>query len=230
MKAWKYVALGDSFPAGFGVGEGNYVNFLAGYLQQDFGVQVLVENYAQSGATTADLLYLLKNVGEVRRAVKEADMVTLWIGWNDMTYPLSLFDYGACGGEDNLDCVRRAAKELSANLDAVLDEIRVLTSGKMGKIFIADNLIPATIMDMWVGYGNFVEIKGVAFESWRSYLVRAAKTRGLGIVHTHESFNAPGGDTLVEGVMQWDGFHLNQKGHQILADLHREAVRAAMER
>jgi lysophospholipase L1-like esterase len=224
MKNWKYVALGDSFPAGFGVGDENYVNFLSGYLQQDLSVRVEVENYAQSGATTADLQYLLKNVDKVRWALEEADLVTLWIGWNDMTYPLSLFDYGACGGADNLDCIRGAAAELNANVDAILDEIQRLIDEEC-KIVIADNLIPGDLIDMWKGNKRFGELKEAAFESWQGHLVEAAESRGIDIVRSYHGFNGPAGDTQVEGVMQWDGFHLNRRGHRILADLHREVIK-----
>jgi lysophospholipase L1-like esterase len=224
MKTWKYVALGDSFPAGFGVGDENYVNFLSEYLEQDFSVRVEVDNLAQSGATTEDLLYLLKNVDKVRRALEGADLVTLWIGWNDMTLPLSLFEYGSCGGADNLDCVRGAAAELKANIYAILDEIQGLIDEK-SKIVIADNFIPGILMDMWLRNKRFGDLKVAAFESWRGHLVESAERRGIGIVHSYHGFNGPAGDTQLEGVMQWDGFHLNRKGHRILADLHREVIK-----
>jgi len=222
MKTWNYVALGDSFPAGFGVGGNNYVNYLADYLRQDYAVQVIVENYARSGARTADLLLQLQTNKHLHTALINADLVTLWIGWNDMVYPLSLFDSRVCGGEDNLDCLRGAAERLNANLDAILDLILQLTETRKPLIFAADNFIPAALIDMWGESGCFDNLKDTAFESWHGHLVTSAEGRGLSIIHSYKVFNGPRGDTLIEGVMQLDGFHINQKGHQILAELHRE--------
>jgi lysophospholipase L1-like esterase len=225
MKTWTYVALGDSFPAGFGVGRKNYVNFLADYLRQDYSVEVNLENFSQSGFRTADLLRQLRANQVVRSALQNSDLVTLWIGWNDMIYPLSLYESGVCGGEDNLDCLREAAIILSENLDIIFDLILELTKTQNPLIHAADNFIPSALIDMWVGSECFDELKEAAFESWWSPLVTSAEGRGFRVIDSYKVFKGLTGDSLLEGVMQPDGFHFNQKGHQILAELHRDLLK-----
>jgi lysophospholipase L1-like esterase len=224
MEVWKYVALGDSIPAGFGVDGISYVNYLADYLRKDYDVRVEVENYARSGAKTSDLLEQLRKNPEIREAIKTADLITLWIGWNDMIYPLSSFESGVCGGIDNLDCIRGTVGQLNANMDAILDEILLLTQTKETKLYLADAAIPPALFNRWVKIGWFEVLRGAVYESWRSHLVEAAGKRGMNIVRTSQVLNGPGGETLMEGVIQADGFNFNRAGHKVIADIHRAAL------
>lgn len=87
-----YVALGDSISTGCGLdpenGESSFAEQIAE--QQELSMTMLAED----GETTASLLAKLANVdGEVAKALKTADVVTLTIGGND--FMNALYEYMA---------------------------------------------------------------------------------------------------------------------------------------
>jgi len=224
MLTWKLVALGDSFPAGFGVGGISYIDHFIKMLRMDNNINVDVVNFAQSGARTSDLLLQLQSNLILQEKLQTADIVTIWIGWNDMIYALSLFDSKVCGGVDNLDCIRKAAKQINNNLDGIYDCIMKLIQPSKAKVFIADYFIPPALIEMWHEHGDYASIKEAAYESWRRYLVSEAEERGIQVVGTYQALNGPEGITMLEGKTQADGFHLNRKGHKNLAEIHYETI------
>lgn len=74
-----YVALGDSIPAGYGLSNKNerYTNLLANK------VGMTQKNLAVSGHKTSDLLDVIKNQTNLGY-IKNADLITISIGGNDM--------------------------------------------------------------------------------------------------------------------------------------------------
>ncbi|MGD2272674.1 MAG: SGNH/GDSL hydrolase family protein [Desulfobacterales bacterium] len=217
-KTWDYVALGDSTPAGFGV-EKSYVDYYAEFIEKDLGIQVEIHNFARSSQKTSTLLKQLQTDEEYRAALQDAEVVTLWTGWNDLGEPLSKFRTDSCGGKDNLDCIRDKVAEINKNLDGILDEIRSLT-GTDTLILIADVGIP--FVQTWQYQGWFDTLQGPCYEEWRNHLVQAAEKRDMKVVYTYHVLNGPNGDEKLEGIYQNDGIHLNEEGHKLLARLHRE--------
>jgi len=219
-KPWDYVALGDSTPAGYGVDK-SYVDYYGEFIAEDQGVQVESHNFSQSGQTTGVLLKQLRNNEELREAVRNAEVITIWTGWNDLSKPLSQYRDETCGGEDNLDCIREAVAALNANIDAILDEILSLTSPQDTLIRIADVGIP--FVNTWKHQGWFETLHGPCYEVWRAHLVEASEQRGITVVYTYHVLNGPDGDEKTEGIFQNDGIHFNAEGHRLIARLHREA-------
>lgn len=218
-----YVALGDSIPVGYEVGDENYVEYFADYLRQDLGIDVEVHNYANSGDVTGRLLDLLQIDPEIRQAIVDANVITIWIGLNDLWPPLYRFEYGNCGGEDNLDCVREKVAQINENIDGILDEILVLNTSKKTRIMIADNGIPFVLVSKWKKHGWFDVLQEEAYEAWRDHLVEAASERGIIVVYTYRVINGPLGDQENEELYRYDGIHFTEEGHKLIADLHREA-------
>ncbi len=225
METWSYVALGDSTPAGFGVGEDNYVAFFAEYLRQDFKVEVDVHNYARSGETTSELLERFQTNEVLRDHLKVSNVITLWTGWNDMVNPVSLYQAGLCGGEENVDCIREVVNNLNSNLDAIFDEIIHLNRLDDSHIIVADVCIPPALLNTWRENGWLDLLRVEAYEAWREYLVKAVQKRGFTLLHSYRVLNGPEGVDFLEGIAQSDGFHFNRKGHILLADLHRQAIK-----
>ena len=220
-RTWDYVALGDSTPARYGVSH-SYVDYYAEFIEEDLGVQVEVHNYSRSGQTTSSLLGQLRDREELREAIQEAEVITIWAGWNDLSTPLDKYRSELCGGKDNLDCIREAVAELNANVDAILDEILSLTSPRDALIRIADVGIP--FVKTWTYNGWFDALQGPCYEVWRDHLIEAAEERGITVVYTYHVLNGPNGDRAVdEGITQNDGVHFNEEGHRLIARLHREA-------
>jgi lysophospholipase L1-like esterase len=218
-RTWSYVALGDS--CGTGVGEKNYVEFFADYLRQDLEVDVEVFNYARPNESTGVLLNRLQTKAELREAVADANVITIWTGWKDLRNPLSEYQNEMCGGADNLDCIRKAVDQINTNIEAILDEILVLNSSEETRVMIADGDIP--FVSKWKYHGWFDVLQNEAYESWRDHLVAAAKARDIIVVYTYETLNGPSGDQKLEGIYLEDGYHYNSEGHRLIADLHRDA-------
>lgn len=221
-KKWDYVALGDSYPAGFGV-ERSYVDYYAEFIEQDLGVQVEVHNFSRSGESASILLRRLRDDQELRDAIRDAKVITIFTGWNDLSGPLEYYRRGTCGGDDNLDCIREEVASLNADLDAILDEILSLTSAQDTLIRIADYNIP--LVNSWKYNGWFDILKGPCYDEWRKHLIEAAEQRGITVVHTYHALNGPDGDQPMDDSITQSGdrVHVNEEGHRLIARLHREA-------
>ncbi|MHA2042852.1 MAG: SGNH/GDSL hydrolase family protein [Candidatus Thorarchaeota archaeon] len=220
-KTWDYVALGDSYPAGLGV-ENSYVDYYAEFIEQDLGVQVEVHNFSRNYQSASLLLYQLRNKQELRDAIKDAEVITIYTGWDDLNTPLELYPVELCGGEDNLDCIREEVAKLKTDIDAILDEILSLSSVQDTLIRIADTNIP--FANSWIYKGWFEILRGPCYEEWREHLIGAAERRGITVVYTYYVLNGPNGDQPTkDSITQDDGIHVNEEGHRLIARLHREA-------
>ncbi len=219
-KTWDYVALGDSYPSGHGV-EKSYVDYYAEFIEQDLEVQVEVHNFSRSSQSATLLLDQLRNKPEIREAIREAEVITIYTGWNDLFRQLEFYKREECGGEDNLDCIREEVVALNADLEAILDEILSLTSAQDTLIRIAESNIP--VMNSWLYKGWFEILRGPCYEDWRVPLIEAAEARGITVVYTYHVLNGPDGDLpMDESITQSDGIHPNEEGHKLIARLHRE--------
>ncbi|MGD2148402.1 MAG: SGNH/GDSL hydrolase family protein [Anaerolineae bacterium] len=217
---WDYVALGDSTPAGFGV-ERSYVDYYAEFIELDLDTEVEVHNFSRSGQTVATMLKRIQGDEDARAALRDAEVITVWTGWNDLRNPLDVFRAGTCGGQDNLDCVREAVEVLNGSLDSALDEIVALASPDETLIRVADTGIH--LVSTWQYHGWFETLQGPCYEVWREHLVEAAEARGITVVYTYHVLNGPDGDEKTDGIYLDDGIHFNDAGHRLVAELHREA-------
>jgi lysophospholipase L1-like esterase len=199
--------------------ENSYVDYYAEFMEEDLGVRVEVHNFSRSGQPTSSLLNQLRTNEDLCAALRDAEVVTVWTGWNDLAEPLSQYRNETCGGDDNLECIRDAVTALNTNIDAILDEILSLTSPQ-ALIRIADVGIP--FADTWQYHGWFEELQRPCYEDWREHLIEAAQQRGMTVVHTYHVLNGPNGDEKMEGICQSDGIHFNEEGHRLVARLHRE--------
>lgn len=220
-RTWDYVALGDSYPAGYGV-ERSYVDYFAEYIRTDLGVQVKIHNFARTGLTTAGLLDQVYTDEALRKAIRDAEVITIWIGWNDFRDPLLRHYAGTCGGNQNLDCFQKASEKFNENINALLDEILTLASPQDTLIRIADAGIPLSFMNEWKQQGRFEKLKKSCFEIWRGSLVETAYQHDITVVYTYQVLNGPSGDENMRGIYQSDGIHFNDKGQRLIAELHRE--------
>jgi lysophospholipase L1-like esterase len=218
---WDYVALGDSGASGYGI-EKSYVDYYAEFIEQDLGVRVDVHNYARAGQTAARLLTLLRNDEELRDAIQDAEVITIWTGWNDLNRPLDLYSRQECGGEDNLDCIREDVTELNADFDAILDEIISLSNPQETLIRVADTFLP--YVGSWQYKGWFDTLLEPCYLAWRNHLIAAAEARGITMVDTYHALNGPNGDQRVaDDLRQSDGTHMNEAGQLVIAQAHRDA-------
>ncbi len=225
--AWDYVALGDSIPAGMGVDLGkSYVHLYADYIAEDLGVEVTVHNRSAVGETTVSLLGRLRSDEIVRKLVGEAEVITIWVGSNDIWILL----YGPMGAGNprcgpisdlDMDCFETEVQALVGRIDTILAEVRSLRTADQALVRIVNEC--NFFVEYWRDADAFEQLKEPAFEVWSQAISDLAAKHGVAVVHTYVACNGPEGDDPIAAdyVQTWDPWHFNEVGHQMVADLHR---------
>lgn len=199
--SWDYVALGDSLAVGVGANRG-YVARYAAYIRADTHAQIAVVNLGRSGQTSSQLLYALRNEPETRQALGAAEVITFNIGINDLGHAGEAYENGACGGDDNQECLRAAVEAFKENWDAIIAEILSLRSTQ-------DTVIRT------VGLGYTPRVGGI-FEPYVDEVNRHIAT-------TAANHDIPYAQPyLDEEFMSSDGVHPNDAGYIVIADRLRE--------
>lgn len=81
-----YVALGDSITAGYSApNKQGYVAML-GKMMEPYFPTVKVSNFSQGGYTSRSLLSSIRYNPKVRRSIRSADLITIYIGGNDLKH------------------------------------------------------------------------------------------------------------------------------------------------
>ncbi len=211
-----YTALGDSIATGLWSSAG-YVDRYAERLRADVSPSAQLTNLAVNGWTTGDLLNALRSNETYRGAVRGSDVITISIGGNDLLQARGRYVQGACGGQENDECLQAATDRLLANWDAILDEVQALIGPR-----------PAVIRTMDV-YNSFVAADdsgqmGVLkpyLDEANSSLCLSAETRGIPCARVYAAFNGPDGtdDPIQRSLITFDGIHPSELGHALIADL-----------
>ncbi|MGD2177990.1 MAG: SGNH/GDSL hydrolase family protein [Anaerolineae bacterium] len=227
-RTWDLVALGDSTPTGYGVGgEASYVQVYAGYIEDDLGVDVAVHNWATNEIRrVADWVEAVRTNAELRDDIRDAEVITMWLGWHDVIPRILMGRLSSCyeGREGvDVDCLEEATSPMEDGFDHLLSEIVSLASPDETLILIADTGIPARFVETWKQDGTFDVTKEHAYEVWRNYIVQAASRHGVHVVRTYEVINGRSGDQpLPPEYWQPDRLHFSEQGHRLIADLHRK--------
>lgn len=217
---WNYVALGDSLAAGTGASYEGYVDRYAAYLEDDTGAQVSVTNLGRNGQTSPELLHSLRNDPSWRRAVGEADVLTVNIGLNDLGRAAQEYENGTCGGADDQDCLREAVDAVEGNWDAIIAELLSLRS-------TSDTIIRAA----GLGYTPYLLGAEEApeggptadelndFRVFELYLDRVNRH-----IATTLSYNGiPYAEVRLDKAhISQDGVHPNDEGYEVIAERLRE--------
>jgi hypothetical protein len=225
---WELVALGDSTPTGYGVGgEDSYVQVYAGYIEDDLGIDVIVHNWATNETrTVADWVEVIRTNEELRDDLREAEVITMWLGWHDVVPSILVGRPGSCNqgpsGVD-MDCLEEVTSPMKDGFAHLLSEIVSLASPRQTLILIADTGIPVRFVEAWKEDATFDVMQEHAYEVWREYILQAAGKHGARVANTYEAINGADGDRpLPPEYWQSDRVHFSQQGHELIADLHRE--------
>jgi lysophospholipase L1-like esterase len=111
------VAVGDSIAASQLCQCPRYPDVYSELAAKALGQPVRAQNMAVNGATSADLLYRLENMGPFQSALREADLITISIGLNDI---------GSCAAGTDRKCYDSAIAAVETNLEAILTQIDAL--------------------------------------------------------------------------------------------------------
>jgi lysophospholipase L1-like esterase len=202
----------------------SYAEIYAEYVEQDLGVAVRVHHWARNGQRASELLTALQEDQELRDDIREAEVITIWTGFNDVAPAIGVKPGGGvCGPwqELDLDCVGERVAGLNASIDAIIAELLDLCDPDETLILFAD--VGNPLAEQWREMGLLDELKGPVMEEWIGHIADACEETGISVVHTYRVLNgAEGGGGVGPELMQDDGLHLNSAGHGLLADLHRQ--------
>lgn len=121
---WDYVAIGGSAVAR----NPSHVVFYADHIATDLGVKVKLQRFAGMGRQSSEVLGLLRSSQALRKAVSEAEVVTIRIGSNDVFSKLVSLSGGSvkCGDEDTMECLRSTHESFKRIYDAIIAEVLTL--------------------------------------------------------------------------------------------------------
>lgn len=134
------LAFGDSWP--FGAHCNGCVPFPQLYadgLEEQTGEEIEFLNLVTNGGTTGTLRDSITQDSAYRDAVKQAEIIIISTGANDMEVAAPAWESGQCGGADGLDCFRDVAETWTENFDAMLTEIDSLRAGEPTAIRVIGN-------------------------------------------------------------------------------------------
>ena len=226
-RAWDLVALGDSTPTGYGVGEdSSYVQFYAKHIEEDLGVDVSVHNWATNEIRRViDWVKVVRNNDELRRDLLDAEVITLWMGWYDviLSFIIEREDSSRNLRRDiDVDRLHQVTSPMQSAFDKLLLEIVLLAEPEETLVLIAEVGIPSLFVERCKEYGILDQWKKYTYEPWRNYIIQAARKHQVHLVPTYEIINGPDGNQEMPcEYMQSDGVHFNREGHKLLAEAHR---------
>ena len=212
-----YTALGDSITAG--TSSGSYVDKYKNYINTDLGVPVTAMNLGIGGLTSGKLLDKLKNDQTFRNSVKSANLVTVFIGFNNFAIASTLYDQGKCGGPNNQDCLSTIANNFKDHLTNIISEIKSINQNQNTIILLSDLYNP--YINKYINNGTtgiFVPFMGQLNNSIHSI----GTSNGLNVTNVYQAFNGTCGfeDPITKGYI-YDSVHPSGQGHEVIATKFR---------
>lgn len=118
-----YIPLGDSLASGqnpYGeIGYG-YTDYIKDYLKKHNKLAYYTKEYAKSGYTTENILADINNNPNLKKDLRESDLVTLSIGANDLLHKTNIRGIDI----SKLLTLKETVNEIIPNLDKCINEIR----------------------------------------------------------------------------------------------------------
>ncbi|HFU3729464.1 TPA: SGNH/GDSL hydrolase family protein [Streptococcus suis] len=215
-RKFRYLALGDSLTEGVGdvTGQGGFVPLLAQSLVNEYGYEVDVQNFGVSGNTSKQILKRMKENEELQQALKEADLLTLTVGGNDLrkvivsnlsNLKLSTFDKPAREYGRNLERIVKRARQENADLP-----IYILGIYNPFYLSFPELTEMQTVVDKWNQTTKQIteKYKDVYFVEINDLLYKGLE----GEMGLSQSSSASTNNLLYED----DHFHPNNTGYEIM--------------
>ena len=232
-----YVALGDSLGSGF-FGFGGYVHHYEEHIENDNRIKVDLKNRSQIGATSETLKVALQSDPWVRQTLAQADFITFNVGGNDLRIAREQYRRGQCGGEDNQNCLRQAVSRLTSNWTSIVEQIVSLRKNNqvvMRSLTIYNPYVNEDrAADSWPddGFENDFVVFFPYIQQVNSHLTGVLASHNIRYAEVFSTFNSSDGQADPEdrGLISFDHYHPNSRGHRVVADLLRARLLARCQR
>lgn len=226
--AGSYVALGDSITAGSHATtpDDRYVSRYRNRASEGLGVALALDNRGIGGDTSGDLLAHLLNQQSFRNAVAGAEVVTVFIGYNDIRIPRLKYRRGEGGGPDGQAAYRATVGRFAENFSRIMSNVEALTRH-------ATLLRTATVYypqaredeDLYSvpGQDSNAAVHRRYLGQINETIATVSANRGALVAPVYVRFNGlredgSRRDPVTLGYISGDGIHPNDAGHQAVAN------------
>lgn len=228
-KTVTYVAIGDSLTKGVGdsTNQGGFVPLLAQSLTNETGLEFKAINYGVAGNTSSQILTRMQEKKEIRKDLKQAQLLTITVGGNDLRKAI-LED------TSNLDLDRfdKPSKTYVKNLKQIIElarkdnpDLPIYVVGIYNPLYLnfPDLTELQTLVDQWNQRTEetLSAYQGVYFVPINDLLYKGIDGKS-GVTE-----NELGKETVTnDALYDEDSFHPNNTGYEIIKEAVLEKIHA----
>ena len=224
-----YVAIGDSLTKGVGdsTNQGGFVPLLAQSLTNETGLEFKAINYGVSGNTSSQILSRMQEKKEIRKDLKQAQLLTITVGGNDLRKAI-LEDTSNL----DLDRFEKASKTYEKNLKQIIElarkdnpDLPVYVVGIYNPLYLnfPDLTELQTLVDQWNQRTEetLSAYQGVYFVPINDLLYKGIDGKS-GVTESELGKETVTNDALYDE----DSFHPNNTGYEIMKEAVLEKIHA----
>lgn len=228
-KVVTYVAIGDSLTKGVGdsTNQGGFVPLLAQSLTNETGLEFKAINYGVSGNTSSQILSRMQEKKEIRKDLKQAQLLTITVGGNDLRKAI-LEDTSNL----DLDRFEKASKTYEKNLKQIIElarkdnpDLPVYVVGIYNPLYLnfPDLTELQTLVDQWNQRTEetLSAYQGVYFVPINDLLYKGIDGKS-GVTESELGKETVTNDALYDD----DSFHPNNTGYEIMKEAVLEKIHA----
>ena len=228
-KVVTYVAIGDSLTKGVGdsTNQGGFVPLLAQSLTNETGLEFKAINYGVSGNTSSQILSRMQEKKEIRKDLKQAQLLTITVGGNDLRKAI-LEDTSNL----DLDRFEKASKTYEKNLKQIIEfarkdnpDLPVYVVGIYNPLYLnfPDLTELQTLVDQWNQRTEetLSAYQGVYFVPINDLLYKGIDGKS-GVTESELGKETVTNDALYDE----DSFHPNNTGYEIMKEAVLEKIHA----
>ena len=228
-KVVTYVAIGDSLTKGVGdsTNQGGFVPLLAQSLTNETGLEFKAINYGVSGNTSSQILSRIREKKEIRKDLKQAQLLTITVGGNDLRKTI-LEDTSNL----DLDRFEKASKIYEKNLKQIIElarkdnpDLPIYVVGIYNPLYLnfPDLTELQTLVDQW---NQRTEVTLSAYQGVYFVPVNDLLYKGIdgksGVTESELGKETVTNDALYDE----DSFHPNNTGYEIIKEAVLEKIHA----
>lgn len=125
-----YIALGDSLAEGmnpYGEIGYSYTDYLADYLKNNNKLSSYTKKYTKSGYITDNIINDINNNNELKKDLRESDLVTISIGANDFLKNINLREMTV----NNIKEIKTTTTDIFPKIEKTIKEVRKYAKNKI---------------------------------------------------------------------------------------------------